>query len=101
MFCCRAFRLHAASGKRCQASCILLVLVCIARVPVIRDWNSFFKAALPFMLPMHQQILANVARDMTITPEEAICFTRLLGVQQVAGGDQLLVAGARPAFGSR
>jgi CRP-like cAMP-binding protein len=44
---------------------------------------------------MHQQILANVARDITLTPEEATCFTQLLRPQQVASGEHLLVAGGR------
>ena len=44
---------------------------------------------------MYQQILANVARDISLTPEEAARFTHLLGTQQVASGDHLLVAGER------
>jgi hypothetical protein len=47
------------------------------------------------MPPMGQQLLANVARDITLTPEEAARFTHLLGAQQVASGDHLLVAGER------
>jgi CRP-like cAMP-binding protein len=44
---------------------------------------------------MYQPILANVARDITLTPEEATRFTHLLGTQQVASGDHLLVVGER------
>lgn len=44
---------------------------------------------------MLHHILANVARDITLTPEEAARFTHLLGTQEVANGDHLLVAGER------
>jgi CRP-like cAMP-binding protein len=42
---------------------------------------------------MYSQILANVARHVTLTPEQAASFTHLLRAQQVASGDHLLVAG--------
>ncbi|MBJ6142799.1 Crp/Fnr family transcriptional regulator [Hymenobacter sp. BT559] len=42
---------------------------------------------------MYSQILANVARHVTLTPEQATSFTHLLRAQQVASGDHLLVAG--------
>jgi CRP-like cAMP-binding protein len=42
---------------------------------------------------MLHHILANVARDITLMPEEAARFTHLLGTQEVASGDHLLVAG--------
>jgi CRP-like cAMP-binding protein len=44
---------------------------------------------------MYQEILTNLARDITLTSEEAARFTDLLGTQQVASGDHLLVAGQR------
>ena len=44
---------------------------------------------------MYQEIVANVARDIILTPEEAARFTHLLGTQQVASGDHLLMAGER------
>jgi len=47
---------------------------------------------------MYQQILANVARDITLTPEQAARFTHLLGTQQVASGDHVLVAGERAPY---
>ncbi|TVT43279.1 Crp/Fnr family transcriptional regulator [Hymenobacter setariae] len=46
---------------------------------------------------MYQQILANVALHITLTPEEALSFTHLLGTQQVASGEHLLVMGERAA----
>jgi CRP-like cAMP-binding protein len=42
---------------------------------------------------MYQPILANVARHVTLTSEEAAYFTHLLGTQQVASGEHLLVVG--------
>jgi CRP-like cAMP-binding protein len=42
---------------------------------------------------MYQEILANVARDITLTTDEAARFTRLLGTQLVASGHHLLVVG--------
>ncbi|UOQ69909.1 Crp/Fnr family transcriptional regulator [Hymenobacter volaticus] len=44
---------------------------------------------------MYSQILANVARHVILTPEEAARFTHLLGPQQVASGEHVLVAGER------
>jgi len=46
-------------------------------------------------MSLYQPILANIARDITLTPEQAAYFTQLLGTQQVASGDHLLVAGER------
>jgi hypothetical protein len=49
------------------------------RLELIR--RAFFSV----MPPMYQEILANVARDITLTPEEAARFTHLLSAQQLAG----------------
>ncbi|MGI4832387.1 MAG: Crp/Fnr family transcriptional regulator [Janthinobacterium lividum] len=44
---------------------------------------------------MYQEILANVARHVTLTPEEVIIFTKLLSAQYVVSGGHLQVAGER------